>query len=200
MMTVFGAVISGGMVLMSRKKQMLSVLLLSGIVVWVNFANFRPFTYEFIDKYVPRDPCGTSWDFEYLPVSVRTCLKVPWEKPYRIASGDIEVSSFTGKPRALSLSARASRESVMQLAYYAYPGWRLRIDGKDASISDDNEHGLIEFAVSPGEHIVQATLEESPIERWSTRVSLVTALILFLSLVWGLVKFASTRTAVHKKV
>ncbi|MCL4200180.1 hypothetical protein KJZ67_02460 [Patescibacteria group bacterium] len=200
MMTVLGATISGGMVLMSKKKQLLSVLLLSVIIVWVNFANFRPFTYEFIDKYVPRDPCGTSWDFEYLPISVHTCLKVPWEKPYRIVSGDMQVSSFTSKPRTLSLNALVSRESVMQLAYYSYPGWRSRIDGKDVPIFDANDHGLIEFVVSPGEHIIQATLEESPIERWSTKISLVTALALFLLLVWGLVKLAGKRTVVHKKV
>lgn len=200
MLTIFGATISGGIVLISKKKQMFIVLLLSSVVVWVNFANFRPYSYEFIDKYVPQDPCGTSWGFEYLPTTVTTCIKVPWEKPYRIVSGDAQVTTFAHKPRELIVHTLSQRESVVQLAFYYYPGWQLYVDEKVAPITYDNEHGLVEFSVSPGEHTVRAILEESVVEQWSTRVSIVTVFIIILVSCFVGIKYFHKRTHSPKKV
>lgn len=200
MMTIFGAILSGGLVFITKKRQMVIVFLLSFIVIWTNFANFRPHTYEFVDKYVPQDPCGTSWGFEYLPTWVSTCLKSPWGKPYRVVSGDAQISVLAEAPRSISLRTEGNRESTVQIAFYHYPGWQVQIDGRPVRVSHDNEFGLIEFVLPPGEHTVLASLHETPVERWSTEISAVTAAVIIFVWFWGNARRKPKRADARKKV
>lgn len=175
MMTIFGSVLTGGLVYAVKRRRLVLVLVAVFIIVWANFPNYRPRSYEFIDKYVPQDPCGTSWGFEYLPVWVKTCLKTPWQQPYRITSGDITVMSAEKKPYQITLEVEAIRESMVQIGQYAYPGWQATIDGVATPIIRDNEYGLIEVPVAPGKHAVSVVLRDTPVEKGSMAISIVAA-------------------------
>lgn len=173
MVTIFGSLLTGGLIYMSMRRRFIILVGICMVLVYSNIANFRPLSYEFVDKYRPQDPCGTSWGFEYLPVFVKTCLKTPWEKPYRIMSGDVDVITVTQDPKLIMLHVVARTKSILQVGQYAYPGWTAFVDGNSVSISHDNENGLIEFEIPEGEHRVSVMLKRTSIEQWGNGISVV---------------------------
>jgi len=178
MMTIFGSLLTGGLVYLLPHRRLIILIGICVIFVYANIANFRPLSYEFVDKYRPQDPCGTSWGFEYLPVWVKTCLKTSWDKPYRVMSGDAAVIHIDD-PHSIILYVTAKSKSVLQIGQYAYPGWQAFIDEKSVSISHENENGLIEILIPEGVHQVRIVLKHTSIEQWSNIVSCV-ALIFVL--------------------
>ncbi len=198
MMTIFGSVLTGGLVYVMPNRRWVMVVLMLGVFVYANLANFRPLSYEFVDKYRPQDPCGTSWGFEYLPVWVKTCLKTPWDAPYRVMSGDALVTVTMNVPRMISFTIEARRQTVMEIGQYAYSGWRVLIDGKETVISRDNEFGLIEVVVPEGTHTVQAIQRNTPVEQWSNVISGGSATIVVGASIYGI--FARRKRRVLKKL
>jgi uncharacterized membrane protein len=184
MLTIFGAFLSGGIALASPKYRYVLVAAMVMIAILVNWNNFRPKLYEFVDRYVPQDPCGTSWGFEYLPIWVKTCLKTSWNTPYQIQSGDIDVFSSQTYPRKVVLQTRSSQRSVIDIDRYFYPGWEARVDGVVIEIGPSYPYGLVEVAVPPGEHSVVFRLQSTWYERVSNYVSTGTAVSVILYIAW----------------
>lgn len=199
MMTIFGSVLTGGLVYIMPNRRWVMVILMFGVFVYANLANFRPLTYEFVDKYRPQDPCGTSWGFEYLPVWVKTCLKTPWDVPYRVMSGDAVVTVTKNTPRAISFAIEAYRDTVMEIGQYAYFGWHVLIDGKEVAISRDNEFGLIEVVIPVGTHAVQAEQRLTPIELYGNIISVGSMVVMVGGSIYGILT-RRKRKAIKKLV
>lgn len=181
--SVFGALLSGGIVLVSHKYRYGVVIAIVVIALIVNWSNFRPRSYEFVDRYVPEDPCGTSWGFEYLPVWVGTCLKTSWEKPYKIQSGDLSIIKSEVFPQKIILETRGAQNSVLWIDRYYYPGWEARLNGKMTPIVPSYPHGLIEISIPSGMHTVEFRLRPTWYERVSDGISLITLIVVLLSVV-----------------
>lgn len=174
MLTVFGAFLSGGIALAPQKYRYVIMTIFVAAAIFVNWHNFRPRSYEFVDRYVAEDPCGTSWGFEYLPTSIKTCLKTTWEKPYHIEAGDIRILSFHEFPRQGELTVQASTSGVLQWGRYYSSGWEARIDGKVTDSIPSYPYGLVEISIPSGTHRIVFRLQSTPLQRVSNGVSLFT--------------------------
>ena len=73
---------------------------------------------------------------------------------------------------------------------FYFPGWTLYVDGAERPVDYSNPQGVMEFTLEPGEHRVQVRFADTPVRRWSTRLSLL-ALFLLLLAPW-------LRSAVHR--
>lgn len=184
MLSVFGSVLIGGFVLLSSKYKYVIAAIMVGIVIAVNFLNFRPKTYEFVDKYVAEDPCGTSWGFEYLPTTVKTCLKTPWDVPYKITSGSTQVISWKQKGTNGDLYTQSTMSAVINWGTYYTPGWQAKIDGKETIISPSYPYGLIEIAIPKGKHQIQFRLQPTQLEWVSNGVSVITLIGIVVYVIW----------------
>ncbi len=194
MVTVFGAVLVGAVAVMPKRYRLAGSVILILLAVLVNWANFRPKTYEFVDRYLPEDPCGTSWGFEYIPTSVKTCLKTSWGKPYHIDSGDLQVTSFHESAMGVELSTESTMGGTLQSARYYYPAWRASIDGQTAQITPSYPNGLMDVHVPSGSHTVRFELRETPLQRVSTIISGATGIGILLFAGWELRRlFARTK-------
>jgi len=173
MMTVFGAFLTGGMVLIIRRHQWVVALIMVAAAVWFNWANFRPLRYEFVDKYRPEDPCGTSWGFEYLPVWTHTCLKTAWEKPYH-AQPALHVTNVLDGTLSLTLNTDSSMAGTLVSSRYYYPGFAAYVDGVPVSLDRTYPHGLMALQVPDGKHMVNIVYHGTFLEQISNSISLAT--------------------------
>lgn len=181
MFTVFGAFLSGGIILLPRRYRYAAAFFVIVVAVGVNIRNFRPTSYEFVDRYVPEDPCGTSWGFEYLPTSVKTCLKTSWDTPYRIEAGDIHIISARETARRGEFETSSTTKSVLLWGRYYLPGWNAFIDGKETRLVPSYPYGLGEIEVPPGKHAIEFVLRPTRLQRISNAISLGTLIGVVIS-------------------
>jgi Bacterial membrane protein YfhO len=68
-----------------------------------------------------------------------------------IPNGEASVRILSYTPDGLSFRVAASQPALVGTSVTAWPGWRLKIDGKRARLIDYN-HAFLSFVVPPGEH------------------------------------------------
>jgi len=181
--TLFASFLAGAFVyLLPKKLSLILSIFLVALVIFVNLGNFRPKTYEFVDKYTPDDPCGTSWGYEYFPTWVKVCLKKDPNIKYEIVSGKAVVKEVKIKPRNYEIQVEGEDQSRLRLQEYYYPGWVVFIDDKKTTIDYNNLNGLIEVLVPAGNHMITAKFSDTPIRKSSNIISLSSLIVL---LFWG---------------
>lgn len=182
--TVFSSFLIGVIVSSIDKKSL--AFLLGGLIVVtaliVNYRDFRPTEYDYIDHYRAEDPCGTSFAEEYLPIWVKSCMTETSNYPSEIVSGEGIIQQQVTKAGFYKTIVQ-SNESILRFNEYYYPGWLTYIDGKQTPLSYENHFGMIEVFVPEGAHTVTAKFSETPLRRVADMLSVISfAVILSLSL------------------
>ncbi|OGE32104.1 hypothetical protein A2631_03220 [Candidatus Daviesbacteria bacterium RIFCSPHIGHO2_01_FULL_44_29] len=65
---------------------------------------------------------------------------------------------------------------------HQFPGWRVQVDGQDTVIREDSKYHFLGVQISPGSHIIEAKLQNTPIRSWSNYISLAALGIIILEL------------------
>ena len=76
---------------------------------------------------------------------------------------------------------------TVQINVYYFPGWRVRVDGERVEQRISQPLGLIEIDVPPGEHLIEARMESTPVRTAGTIVSWAMVLVVGGLLVWPVV-------------
>jgi|SRR5581483_6398561 len=98
--------------------------------------------------------------------------------PLSLVGGDIlSTSGTTSNYKALVSIKDTNSLAIYNVTYF--PSWVLFIDSKKIDIKPSQE-GLIQFKIPKGKHIITARLLETPIEEFSTFVSLVSFLCILV--------------------
>ena len=79
-----------------------------------------------------------------------------------------------------SFKVDASEPALMQDSLFDYPGWKVLVDDREVETSPALESGQITFNVPAGTHNVLVELRPTPIRRLSSYISLATAALLAL--------------------
>lgn len=82
---------------------------------------------------------------------------------------DTTVRVVPDRPWVNRLRVSSSREFVLRLYLFDFPGWRASIDGQDVPIVIANPEGFITVTVPAGDHEVVVRFGETPVRRlaWS---------------------------------
>jgi hypothetical protein len=99
-----------------------------------------------------------------------------------------------------SFEVDASEPALMQDSLFEYPGWTVLVDGHEVAASPALESGEITFNVPAGQHNVLVELRPTPIRRWSFYVSLATAAITTLLIIWALLVSKSEGKPISESV
>ena len=91
-----------------------------------------------------------------------------------------------------SFKVDASEPALMQDSLFDYPGWTVLVDDREVATSPALESGEITFNVPAGTHNVSVELRPTPIRRWSFYLSLATAALMALIMMFAL--FTANRT------
>jgi hypothetical protein len=88
----------------------------------------------------------------------------------RSASG-AEVHEVAIADHRLVLDVRSSAGVDLRIHSHAFPGWRVLVGGKPVDVRIERPYGFMEVSIPPGEHVVEARFEDTPLRRTANRVS-----------------------------
>ena len=97
-----------------------------------------------------------------------------------------------------SFKVEATGPTLMRDATFDYPGWTVLVDDREVTTSPMPDSGEIVFTIPAGLHDVLVELRPTLIRRWSFYLSLATAALLIMLMVWALVSAQSSEEAVTK--
>jgi hypothetical protein len=81
---------------------------------------------------------------------------------WRIVSGNGVLAGEVTKDHELIFTAATDEDMRVAIHSRYMPGWRVRIDGRDAPVAVHPEYGFLEIAVPPGTHRIHARFENTP--------------------------------------
>ncbi len=169
------------------------------ILVLLNVAHAQPKGIQsYDDAYYGADSIAhlginTTTREEYEP---RTVLKRPSFDSFALRGVDSApvVSQFDATSDRQSFKVEASEPAVIQDSTFDYPGWTVLVDDREVATSPAPESGLLTFTVPSGTHDVLVALRPTPIRRWSYYLSIVTAALMALIMMFALVARNRTET------
>jgi hypothetical protein len=135
------------------------------------------------DSFYITNQATTTSSNELMPLWVK---KLPFQKAeskVNLESGKIKNFSFNSRKISFSIDSPKSQKITINTIYY--PGWKLKIDGKETPINYSNEMGLIQFNVNSGSHLVKAQFTETPLRFIADLISAVFILFMVLILIFG---------------
>lgn len=131
------------------------------------------------DGFFLTSPATTLNDNE---VSPKWMVKQPNKYAYEKISpgGSIKVESSLIKSNYYLFEIGAKSQSILTVNTLYFPGWLVKVDGKNQTISYDNDYGLIQFPVEPGKHRIEVSFRETALRMFSDYISVVSALFLVI--------------------
>lgn len=131
---------------------------------------------------IARSGTTTSIRGEYEP---RWVEQHPPETPHRLLARDnsqVEVTPIAVRSAAQEFVVFAPAEAWAEASTFYYPGWRVRIDGREELLAPIPGRGTMTFRIPAGIHHVTLDLQPTPLRRNALRLSGATAVVLFGSL------------------
>lgn len=180
-LVIFSISVTGGGIiylLKNKKAQIICSILLMAIVVGLNVSFFR------VEKTFPMTDdnklfSAKGWNklqtdaiFDYLPKTAKAppAGKAP-DKP-EIMEGKASIDEIERGTNWYRFSIDVNQKATVQIPQYDYPKWKVSVDRKDVSYTNDNFLGLVTIQVSEGKHIVQMKLTDTPIRMLGNIISL----------------------------
>lgn len=179
----------------SKLKYFFSALMLL-LIVLVNMKYFTP--YQFLtqvnDKtYINKLKWETSvMSFEYVPKGIvtkkspigNTVIDITKDQiaygSYSTLGNKYKVAVLEDKPHYKKFNVILQKPSVFQINLFSFPGWTVYVDKKNKRIDDNNRLKLIRVTVPPGEHIIEARLEDTVIRKLGNTITLITIILLLI--------------------
>lgn len=108
---------------------------------------------------------------EYMPKWVRVIpSRAPLEK-VTVSGGTI--TNLLSNAKEITFTVQVKNPTTITVNIIYFPGWKVWIDGKEATISYQNVNGVIEFPLRPGTHFVKVAFNETTVRLICDLVSLV---------------------------
>ena len=131
-------------------------LLIILFAIILNFTDYKPHDFlgrtdaYYLDRYIPYPTASKAYlqtQEEYLRLPANTEIRPSKESPNINLGSTFEVNTTIPK--------------VVDYDKYYFPGWIVKIDGKDVKVSAGKPYGQIEFTVPQGKHTVSVIFKET---------------------------------------
>jgi hypothetical protein len=151
--------------------------------LFLNFNYFKTSEYlgrmdeYYINRYIPVPAASeaylkTSEEYLRLPKESEKRPEKNYPRAYTINDSvmlDIEeINALNAK-----IMTSSDIDFVLNYNKYNYPGWRVKVDGKQVEIISGKPYGQVSFLVPSGKHTVEVKYNESPLRLFFNLVSLV---------------------------
>ena len=198
----FASILAGGLIYLVRLpivRLLFSILIITALI-FPNLKLFEPQQYRVgLTDQIATSKETINWEtslssFEYLPkgidlyknnqganVAKISKTQVPKNR-IEILSGLAQVDFLKNDPSHLSFNINSQDSSKIQANIFNFPIWRLKIDGTEQKINDNNPLKLIIFSVPPGNHAVDLEFKNTTIRNLANLITL-TTFMLFVMLV-----------------
>jgi hypothetical protein len=95
-----------------------------------------------------------------------------------VSSGDAEVRDVGRTPFSWTGEVKARSDARVRTSFAWFPGWTVRLDGREIDAGPAPGSGLIEFAAPPGDHRVEVAFGRSPARQAGEMVTVAAILAL----------------------
>ncbi len=130
------------------------------LIVWGSFKFFYPNHFLEVDQQQMRNNFSNTVFLGEGERTPRWIQYPPLEQPvhkFEVIQGAGEFYDYqTDGSLKYMTKIFVSQPSVVCFHSFYFPGWRIWVDGKEASINPNNRYGVILFDVPPGEHSITA--------------------------------------------
>ena len=163
-------------------------VILVGLTITLNWNYFQPqVVYPNITD--GQKLSGDLWEtqqkaaiLDYLPkTAVMPREKAPSDPILR--SGEVEISNFILKSNSWKLKADVKTSSEIEIPVLDFPNWRVWVNGKSFTYSNDDYLGRISLKLNRGSYLIEGKFKDTIIRTISnliTVVSLVVVVIVFI--------------------
>jgi hypothetical protein len=112
-------------------------------------------------------------------VTPRWMTQPPAYTPFaaRVLSGDVEIRQPPRSPFSWSSSVKSKIASTIEMQTAWFPGWEVRVDGRQVPAGPGTPSGLITFQVPPGEHDVNVRYGRTAIENEAAGISIASLIL-----------------------
>lgn len=108
---------------------------------------------------------------EYLPSGVKR-VPGPSLPMFEVVRGSGDIIVDDPRPAARkALRVRTATGALVAYHHFYFPGWVVKVDGKESRILSGNDLGWIVFVVPPGEHRVEVAFGPTPVRVAGNAVS-----------------------------
>jgi len=105
------------------------------------------------------------------------------KQSYSVISGEMKVKEIQNLPQEKKYSLSANKESVMRINTYSFPGWKIYMDGKQISYTDNNKLKLITLKIPVGSHTLISKFTNTTVRgtgNWISLISIITLIFIWL--------------------
>lgn len=189
-LSIFSASILGGLFVskINLKHQKMFVLVVTLLVVLLNFSYFRP--REFYNITNSQKTSSELWEnqqkgalLDYLP---KTALE-PREKAKdfpNIVSGKAQIENYFTRTDSFEFNIVVLEKSKIEMPIFYFPNWKVYANNKEIEVKHDNILGRIEFSLEKGEYDIDGRFENTPIRTISNYLTILglIGLVVFVKL------------------
>ncbi len=198
---VLASSILAGAFIYSLRLEILKIVFSAILIILLVFPNlklFKPQAYRenLTDKIVTAKEV-INWDvssssFEYSPKGVELYKnsqganvinirksQIPTAK-IEILSGVAQINLSKNNPSGLIFDINAEEDTKIKANIFSFPGWQLKIDGKQSSIDDNNNLKLITFNIPSGLHHVELVFKNTMAVSLANLITLMTLAVLVI--------------------
>jgi len=162
----------------TRWRTRMVAVVLAFLAIVVNFRYAKPVSFiNYPDEYYLTNEATTTSANELMPIWVQEKPTERAKEKVEILSGEGVIKNLVFNAKKVSFAVEAETELGVQINTIYFPGWRVKVDGKEASLEYENERGVIEVPIGEGEHQVLVEFSETPFRAFSDIISL-TSLVL----------------------
>lgn len=206
--TVFSSLLAGSITMFplnGRIKFFIVVFVLS-ILIGLNSRYFVPA--KFLSSVEDSDYINQEkirWDasilaWEYVPKGVSTrksnigttiiniAKKDIAKESFKVINGDMIVKQIQDFPQEKKYMASSNEDSVLRINTYSFPGWKVYVDGKEISYTDNNKLKLITLPPLVGSHAVTAKFTDTKVRFLGNWISLISIFSLIIASLFNIIK------------
>jgi hypothetical protein len=193
----------------------LAVIMIS-VLIWKNGNYFTPskFLLSVNDTdYTSQEKI--SWDtsilsWEYVPKGIATRKsdigttvididkKDIAKKSFQVIGGDMMVKQIQDFPQEKKYIVSSDKESILRINTYSFPGWKVYVDGKEVTYTDNNKLKLITLSPLVGYHTILVEFTDTSIRFWGNLISLVSIIALIILTLSNIIKDLTLRNEKSK--
>ena len=113
------------------------------------------------------------------PIWVRQTPTAPAAERLTFIEGEGQVLTSKVTPTYYDFVTESTEATRMRVNTFYFPGWKVFVDEVERPVDIENLTGVMEFPLGPGRHRVQVEFANTPIRKWSERLSLLALVLLF---------------------
>ena len=151
------------------------------LLVVSSYGFLKPTLQNYPDSFYSTNQDSTTVKNEYMPKWVEKIPTKSSGEKVTVLKGHQSIQNLFTNGNKISFNFYTPSETSIQINTIYFPGWKVKLDGREVPISYKNENGLIRFSTLSGQHNVLAYFSETPVRLLADFISLVSIGIIFLS-------------------